>query len=757
MRARKELLAPAGDVEAGYAALYYGADAVYLGLQKFSARATAANFNEESLNEFTAYAHSLKRKVYAAVNTLVQESELPALLETLDICSRCKIDAVIIQDLGVARIIREEYPELEMHASTQMAVHNKEGALALQKLGFSRVVTARELTLPEIAEIASIPNLETEAFIHGALCYSYSGLCLFSSLESGKSANRGKCLYPCRAEFDSEEGRKHFFSMKDMALQEDVLKMPVTSLKVEGRKKTALYVAAVTDYYRRILDGKGADKQSEDNIRQIFSRPWTKFHFNGKNKEVIDRDFVGHRGLFIGKIEQVHQGRIIFKTAYNLERYDGMQIEIPGEEKPFGFSLQAMRVKGQKVYTAKAGEIVEISLPPKIPAVAKGMKIYLASSGEAKRAYPYSKPKPAGYRHLSGIDVKIEINKKEAKASALRFEHHLCGEFSSASNPEKMEKTLHDSFGKTGNTAFELKKLEIINPLGLFVPVSMLNELRRGLYEKIIIEAKKGQLPDIGEVSLKAQTPQWIIKTDDAACLAAVDIDEADEIIWQLGLDSRLDDLRRFPKNKIRISLPAVCRDPQKFQPLIERLLSEGYKKWEIGNYWGKSALPPKGIDLSFDASIYMMNTQAIAMAKEMSASKVTAAVEDTGPNLLKIVEKSPLPIGMVVYQDVPLFTSADCIRSNSCKNCLRGEKWINLERGGKKYQALSKDCQVMLFAEKPLCLAAEARDAGASFYRVDFCYKKYTPEKAAAIWQKMRRFEDIPGTEKGNAVKNSL
>ena len=253
---KKELLAPAGDIEAGYAALYYGADAVYLGLQKFSARATATNFDEKSLGEFTAYAHSIGRKVYVTVNTVVQEKELSELIEALDICVKTGVDALIIQDLGVARIVRENYPELEMHASTQMAVHNKEGALALQKLGFTRVVVARELGRKEIEEIAAIPGLETEAFVHGALCYSYSGLCMFSSMHSGKSANRGKCLYPCRAEFKDEQGNiRHFFSMKDMALEEDVLKMPAFSLKIEGRKKTALYVAAVTDYYRRILDG----------------------------------------------------------------------------------------------------------------------------------------------------------------------------------------------------------------------------------------------------------------------------------------------------------------------------------------------------------------------------------------------------------------------------------------------------------------------------------------------------------------------
>ena len=266
----KELLAPAGHIEAGYAALYYGADAVYLGLKQFSARATANNFSEEELNELTAFAHHLNRKVFVTINTVLQEGELPDLLKNLDICRRCRIDAVILQDLGVARVIKNQYPEIEMHASTQMAVHNKEGALALKKAGFARVVVARELTLPEIKEIATIPDLELEAFVHGALCYSYSGVCQFSSMVSGRSANRGKCLYPCRAEFFKEGQFEHCFSMKDLALGEDVLKLPVYSLKIEGRKKNALYVAAVTDYYRNILDGKGANPQKEENIKQIF-------------------------------------------------------------------------------------------------------------------------------------------------------------------------------------------------------------------------------------------------------------------------------------------------------------------------------------------------------------------------------------------------------------------------------------------------------------------------------------------------------
>ncbi len=752
---RQELLAPAGDIEAGYAALYYGADAVYLGLKHFSARATAANFSEEDLNAFVAYAHSLNRKVYVAINTLVQEDELPELLKTLDICVKYQVDALIVQDLGVARVVREKYPELELHASTQMAVHNKEGALALQKLGFSRVVLARELTLGEIKEIVAIPNLETEAFIHGALCYSYSGLCMFSSLETGKSANRGKCLYPCRAVFEGEQGAKHYFSMKDMALQSDVLKMPVTSLKIEGRKKTALYVAAVVDYYRHILDGKGDDATKAEHIRQIFSRPWTKFHLHGKNKDVIDRDFVGHRGLKIGKIGNVTKNALSFKTNHKIARFDGIQIDVPGEEKPFGFSLQNLRVNAKNVFEAKAGENVEIKLPPFAPNLVKGLDIYLASASEVKGAYDYEKPKPGAYKQRYPIDVSVKIEKDKISAESKSFYYEVNGSFEKAENPSKTLDAAQKAFAKTGETDFVLQNLEVLNPQGLFVPASMFNELRRGLYESIKFEDKPRILPDIPQ-PFDSKEPKWIIKTDKIDSLSKIDLQEVDEVIFLLSVDTKPEVLRDLPKNKLRLALPTVCRHTKLFEPLVEQLLSEGYKKWEIGNYWALSVLPEKGIDLSFDYSLYVMNSQASSQAKEMGAKRVTFSPEDVLQNMKNLAEVSPLPMVLPVYSDVPLFISADCIRSNACKDCPRGEKWLKLKRDGISYEALSRDCQIMLFDTRPLCFAAEAKEIKA-VYRVDFCYRSYTAEKAAEIWAKVRKFEDVENCAKANINKPAL
>ncbi len=730
---KQELLAPAGDIEAGYAALYYGADAVYLGLKQFSARATATNFDEKNLGEFTGYAHSLGRKVYVALNTLIRENELSDLMSSLDMCVKCKVDALIIQDLGVARIVKEKYPELELHASTQMAVHNKEGALALQKAGFSRVVLARELTLSEIKEIAAIPNLETEAFIHGALCYSYSGLCLFSALENGRSANRGKCLYPCRSEFVGEEGKQHYFSMKDMALEQDVLNMPVTSLKIEGRKKTALYVAAVVDYYRNILNGKGADNQKAENIKQIFARPWCKFHFNGRDKNVIDRNFVGHRGLVIGKIEKVLNGKIIFRTQYTIARHDGLQIDVDGQEKPLGFSLQSMRVNGKNVFEAQRGELVEVMLPFKSVGLKRGQTVYLASSSRVKGAYEYDKPKAGEFKPRTIINIEVEIDSNKIYAAAHGTKVEILGNFDKAENPEKVIITVRKAFEKCGDTAFSLGDLHIENFYNLFVPVSVLNELRRQLYAKIVINNTMRELPVI-DVKSGAVEAKWIVRTDSAEVIKVLNCDKLAEVIYMVSDDTSGDEWKSVPKNKLRLALPAVCRNMSKMKKIIEKLLSQGYRKWEIANYWGLDVLPAKGIDLSFDTPLYMFNSQAIAMAKEFGASRVCLALEDNVQNWQDLTNNATLPVVLSVYQDVPMFTSAACIRSNPCKICPRDEKWIQLSRDGKKYDILSKNCQTMLFRNTPLYFKKEYKEVRADYYRIDFMYKKYSRDEVLRI-----------------------
>ena len=258
-----ELLSPAGSFETALAAFQAGADAVYLGMNAFSARAEAVNFTPAQLRDLLAFTRQprpgrMPRRVYVTFNTLLDDAQMPQAAETLALLEELRPDGLIVQDLGVARMIRRNFPGLEFHASTQLVAHNLEGVLALKELGFTRVVLAREMSLEDIRSIAKRCGCEIEVFVHGALCYSLSGLCLFSAMEKNRSGNRGKCAYCCRLSYTDAAGSRALpFSMRDLRLDdrlEQLRDAGVASLKIEGRMKSPLYVSTVTKHYREILD-----------------------------------------------------------------------------------------------------------------------------------------------------------------------------------------------------------------------------------------------------------------------------------------------------------------------------------------------------------------------------------------------------------------------------------------------------------------------------------------------------------------------
>mgnify|MGYP002407786170 CR=1 FL=1 len=445
-------MAPAGGPEAALAALEYGADAIYLGLQKFSARADADNFSLEQLDSVVAYAHSLtpRRRVYVAINTLVAERELSGLIDTVGAVADIGADAVIVQDLGVARVVRRHFPSLRLHSSTQLAVHNRAGVETLQKLGFARVTLARELTLEELADVASVEGIETESFVHGALCYAYSGLCLFSSHLVGRSGNRGQCAYPCRDGWMVEgapaalaDGRPtprkptrgFAFSMKDLAaadLVPELQRTGISSLKIEGRKKSPLYVAAAVGYYRKLLDGglsAGEREAREADIKAIFSRPWTSLYLRShRDKDVADPEAVGHRGVPLGAVEAVvRSGKDVwvrFTTSRALDCYDGLRIEIPGLGRAFGFRIEAMRLstrggKPRLVARAEADDLVEVALPDGYPTIPIGAPVFCSSSQEVKTRYRTEPFNLAAFRTRLPLHVRAELSRERLVVEAI--------------------------------------------------------------------------------------------------------------------------------------------------------------------------------------------------------------------------------------------------------------------------------------------------------------------------------------------------
>ncbi|MEE9311733.1 MAG: peptidase U32 family protein, partial [Planctomycetota bacterium] len=317
---KPELLAPAGSIESFYAAMQYGADAVYLGLKKFSARDNAVNFDTDQLNQAVGYAHERGRKVYVTVNTIVQESEWPQLLEELAYCEEIAVDGIILQDMGVLRAVREQFPRLKWHASTQMLTHNPEGAKWAERNGFERAILARELTIDEIRAISDSSKIELETFIHGSLCFSYSGLCLFASQEEGRSGNRGKCTYICRDTFKTEQGDGKAFSMRDLMAPSEIMAMRnagVKSLKIEGRSKGPLYTAAVVDMYRKVIDGTEVDvEEVAQRLKNIYSRETTTLFLHqshGHVKVQADIDESEPQGVLLGKISRRSNERVEFK------------------------------------------------------------------------------------------------------------------------------------------------------------------------------------------------------------------------------------------------------------------------------------------------------------------------------------------------------------------------------------------------------------------------------------------------------------
>ncbi len=284
---KPEILAPVGGKEQLTAAVRMGADAVYLGGKGFNARHNAENFDSDSLLSAVKYCHSRGVAVYATLNTLFLDNELEKLLEEIELFASCGVDALIVQDLGVARIVREIYPSIALHASTQMSVHNVAGAQELKKLGFTRIVPARELTADEIAVIKRETGLEIEVFVHGALCMCFSGNCYLSAVLGGRSGNRGMCAQPCRLDFKNNYGREYALSLKDLSLVEKISQLAeigVDSLKIEGRMKRPEYVAAAVKACNEAINDETPDMQ---RLQAVFSRSgFTDGYF--ANKRTVD-------------------------------------------------------------------------------------------------------------------------------------------------------------------------------------------------------------------------------------------------------------------------------------------------------------------------------------------------------------------------------------------------------------------------------------------------------------------------------------
>ncbi|MGH4125374.1 MAG: DUF3656 domain-containing U32 family peptidase [Clostridium sp.] len=484
-----ELLAPAGSMESVIAAVQMGADAVYIGGSKFSARAFAFNFDNENITRAVDYCHIYGVRVYVTVNTLVKDNELKEIMEYVGFLYSVGVDALIVQDTGLIYLIRNNFPDFELHASTQMTIHNGEGALFLKNLGFKRIVLSRELSLSEIDFISNTLKVETEVFVHGALCICYSGQCLMSSIIGGRSGNRGRCAQPCRLPYtliDKKTNREHkayILSPKDTCTLDnlkDIVRTGTSSLKIEGRMKKPEYVAGVVEIYRRGLDNIYNNKiQKLDNdtkiLTQLFNREgFSKAYLYGNSgKDMMAYKVPKNSGIKIGKVASDLSVTLLEKVALK----DGVMFNEDG------FAISKIIVNGMEVQSAVMGDRVLLK-PTKYKA---GDILYKISDVELMNEL--SKSYSDVFKRKIELNLLIDFSvNKPLRISTIYMgkNFNVFGEnVQAALNKPLDSERIIKNLSKTGDTPFKINEVNFESFEDGFLPMAALNSVRRELTESI--------------------------------------------------------------------------------------------------------------------------------------------------------------------------------------------------------------------------------------------------------------------------------
>jgi len=651
---RAELLAPAGSFASLKAAVAAGADAVYMGGARFGARAYAQNADQDEMIAAIEYAHLHGCRLYMTVNTLFKENELGELYEYLLPYYKAGLDGVIVQDLGALSFIREHFPGIELHASTQMTITSVYGAKELKRLGCCRVVPAREVSLEEIRRIYDETGMDIETFVHGALCYCYSGQCLMSSLIGGRSGNRGRCAQPCRLPYRvygqengtavNKEDQKCVLSMKDLCTLDilpQILEAGVFSLKIEGRMKSPRYTAGVVRIYRKYLD-----RYLEYGSEGYYVEPEDK-------KELLD---LFDRGGFTSGYYTRHNGRDMIAL----------------KEKP------EFRETNKELFDFLDREYVE------------------TEKKEPVEGYAYLAEGLPSVLTLTCGDISVTVSGQEPQAAK--------------NQPMTREKVIRQ-LGKTGATAFEFTELEAEVCGALFLPIQALNELRREGFEALteaIHNQWRRKAPEAGEVQNGADSGEKSSRA--AGCAGPVPDESAGKRPMYLTVSAETGD-----QLSAALAVPEVrriCLDASSFQPerwaefvqLIHQAGKECYltlphifRTHAIGFFRTyRSCLEQAGFDgllirafeeiqwmreeqislsASFDASVYAWNHGAVHTLKEEQAAFITAPWELNSRELEPVFEacrREGLPAELIVYGRAPMMVSAQCITKTvkGCSKC---------------------------------------------------------------------------------------
>lgn len=688
-----ELLAPAGSLKTLKAVIHAGADAVYLGGSMFGARAYANNFNEEELLEAIRFGHIHGRKIILAVNTLLKEYELGQLYDYLRPYYEAGVDAVIVQDMGVMEFIKTHFPNLPIHTSTQMTITNVEGARLLKEQGVERVVTAREMSLEEIQRIHDEVGVELESFIHGALCYCYSGQCLFSSIIGGRSGNRGRCAQPCRLSYEVLQGEKSLtghhatpiLSLKDMCTLPFLYELAdhgVYSFKIEGRMKTPEYAAGVVSIYRKYMDS----------------------YLDGSRIPVEKKDI---RAL----LELGNRGGFTNGYYYHHNDSDMLSGESASHNKSEGVLQDNIR-----------REYVDTELKEKI----KG-KLILNKECPAKIEVQYGKIKVS----YQGDMVLVAQNRPLTK------------------------EVVTEKITKTGNTPFVFENLEVTMDDDIFMPVNQLNQLRRGALEaleEVLLKPYERTLPELvetssaetdrqttgnaikekqisgqslsqtsGQQSAGSSTEVRVLIEDAEQLPAVLKADFVDTVYLDCMLYTRENLLRKLSEDIDRVHasgkkafyvFPFIFRQQtslfyEKIMPELKKLPLDGIMVRSLDEIafikeWGN-----ENWQMVSDSNLYTYSNEAAEYFYRLGMIQDTIPVElNRKENLRRENSRSE----MIIYGRLPLMITAQCIHKNTL-GCMHQHKVLNLKDRYSVHfpvKNFCSECYNVIYNSLPVCLFKE-------------------------------------------------
>ena len=713
MKDRVEILAPAGSMECLKAAIAAGADAVYTGGALFGARAYAHNLTEEELLEAIDYVHLHGRRLYLTVNTLIKDREMEKqMYDYLLPYYRQGLDAVIVQDIGLFRFIRKHFPDLPIHASTQMTLTGVDGAKFLEKEGAQRIVTSRELSMAEVKKIADETELEIESFVHGALCYCYSGQCLFSSFIGGRSGNRGQCAQPCRLLYRTPEAKRpqYLLSLKDICTLElipEMIESGIYSFKIEGRMKKPEYAAAVAFQYRKYADlylkyyeecpaeeDPAAYAMKKYRVREedrqmlldLYNRGGfhTGYYHTQNGREMISLNRPNHAGVPAVKV-LAKKGRNVTAKALT-DLYPQDIIELPmrkGREKADNYTCKDAVRKGMNVQIPVFADTPfkrdEIWMRTRNSTLIDTLREEFVN-GKIKericgtfRLYPQEKATLT----VKCRDAEITVAGEKAQEA-----------LSQPMSRERIEKQLR----KTGNTEFEFSFLKAEIGEKVFLPMQSLNELRREALEtleKVICEKyrRSGEVKDPEEDKTELSMEEEIL----SGWTASVRTAEQMEVILEEEAIGRIyADCTMFPRiwekdsyvewitkvhaagKEIYLVMPYIFRERtrKQYEAAYNRIFGAGWDGILIANYESFAFLKEHGYTgrIMTDYNLYEFNQESRKFWKEKGVFEFTAPVELTERELQDLRVKDG---EVIVYGYLPMMISAGCIQK-STRGCLK-------------------------------------------------------------------------------------